>query len=123
MRDDAFTVPIWGMQIFYRGGIFGAFGRGHFRSQMFLKLCGARALLLVALLSCATISRAEFQLLWEIGTEDNPVQFSFDVRHGFAGANRLNDPPPGQVTRLPGDPQYNPTNNSPADDDFYLAGF
>jgi uncharacterized protein (DUF1800 family) len=84
---------------------------------------GAVLSLLSAMLLQATPLRAEFRLLWEIGTEENPVQFGFDVRHGFAGANRINDPPPGEVTRLPGDPQYNPTNHPPVDDDFYLAGF
>ncbi len=61
--------------------------------------------------------------MWLIGSEDNPLEFTFNPRHGFAWANWRNDPPPGQVTRLPGDPDYQPTNNPAADDDFYLAGF
>ena len=73
-------------------------------------------------LLCAK-AHAAFQTLWEIGSEDNPVNFGFDPRHGFSWLNWINDPAPGQVTRLPGDPQYNPTNNPKADDDFYMAGF
>src|SRR6266704_3244717 len=97
--------------------------RGDFRRRIFPAICGAKALLLGALLSLQSVSRAEFQFLWEIGTEENPPQINFDVRHGFAHVNWYNDPPPGQVTRLPGDPDYNPTNNPIADDDFYMAGF
>jgi uncharacterized protein (DUF1800 family) len=80
-------------------------------------------LLLGILLLAPAVSRGEFQVLWLIGGEDNPIQFGFDLRYGFAAANRVNDPPPGAVTRLPGDPLYNPTNNPAADDDFYEAGF
>jgi hypothetical protein len=75
------------------------------------------------LLLFAFESRADYQTLWLIGGEYNPVQFLFDVRYGFAGANWVNDPAPGAVTRLPGDPLYNSTNNPGADDDFYLAGY
>jgi uncharacterized protein (DUF1800 family) len=69
------------------------------------------------------VSKAQFQPLWLIGSEDNPVQFTLDTPNGFAPQNWRNDPPPGQVTRLPGDPDYQPTNNPAADDDFYMAGF
>src|ERR1041385_5011519 len=68
-------------------------------------------------------SSAGYETLWLIGGEYNPVQFAIDPRYGFAWPNWINDPPPGAVTRLPGDPLYNPTNNPAADDDFYLAGF
>src|ERR1051326_8762735 len=68
-------------------------------------------------------AHASFQTLWLIGNEDNPVQYSLAPRNGFSWFNANNDPAPGQVTRLPGDPQCNPTNNPRADDDFYMAGF
>src|SRR6266576_2982707 len=67
-------------------------------------------------------SHAEFQLLWQIGSDDNPAQDSFTARHGFAWASTTNQPAPGQVTRLPGDPLYDPVNNPKSDDDFYEAG-
>src|SRR5262245_14349158 len=79
-------------------------------------------LLGLLLLLAPSPSRADYQTLWLIGGEYNPAQFGFDVHYGFAGANWVNDPAPGAVTRLPGDPFYNPTNNPRADDDFYLAG-
>src|SRR3954467_14145418 len=82
----------------------------------------SNALCLVLLLMGGA-ARGQFQLLWEIGTEINPPQLYFDPRHGFVWMNWRNDPAPGQVTRLPGDPQYSPTNNPAADDDFYMAGF
>jgi len=67
-------------------------------------------------------ARAGFQLLWQIGGDDNPVQSNYDPRHGFAWGNQKNDQAPGEVTRLPGDPLYNPIYNPAADDDFYEAG-
>jgi uncharacterized protein (DUF1800 family) len=69
------------------------------------------------------LAHAEFQTLWEIGSEDNPLSYNFTPRHGLAWLNWNNDPAPGQVTRLLGDPLYSPTNNPKADDDFYLTGF
>src|SRR4051812_7541297 len=75
------------------------------------------------LLFLPPLARADYQTLWLIGDEYNPIQFGIDPRHGFAWGNWANNPAPGAVTRLPGDPLYSPTNNPRADDDFYLAGF
>src|SRR5882672_4583947 len=111
------------MRIFYRSEEFDASGRGKFCCPIFSAIWTKKNLLLAILLLLGTAARAEFHLLWEIGTEENPPQVNFDVRHGFSTGNRVSKPAPGQVTRLPGDPQYNPTNNPTADDDFYLAGF
>src|SRR5437588_1507445 len=89
---------------------------------MSLALTRKLAVVLGLVLLAPTALRAEFQTLWLIGGEDNPAQFSFNLRHGFSPANDINDPPPGKVTRLPGDPLFDPVNNPLADDDFYLAG-
>src|SRR4051812_42172137 len=82
-----------------------------------------RSLLCLAFFLPWATARAGFQTLWLIGSEDNPAQFTFAPRHGFAWPNWNNDPAPGQVTRVPGDSQYSSTNNPKADDDFYMAGF
>src|SRR5882724_8693039 len=66
--------------------------------------------------------RAEPQLVWQIGVDDDPFQSGYNPTAEFSSENYLNDRPPGKVTRRPGDPLYNATNNPTADDDFYLAG-
>ena len=75
---------------------------------MSLALTRKLAVVLGLVLLAPTALRAEFQTLWLIGGEDNPAQFSFNLRHGFSPANDINDPPPGKVTRLPGDPLFDP---------------
>jgi len=40
----------------------------------------------------------------------------------FVEENHRNDPAPGNVTRLPGDPHHDPDANPSADDDHYLKG-
>src|SRR5215831_18749777 len=91
----------------------------HFAGRTYpFRVVRIRSLLTVITLFVALAGQAQFQTLWEIGGEDNPVQFGFDPRYGFSWPNWRNDPPPGQVTRLPGDPDYQLTNNPAADDDF-----
>jgi hypothetical protein len=58
----------------------------------------------------------------------NPARSRWDigVRNGgnaeFSQENGRVDPVPGRVSRVPGDPEYSPTANATADDDFYFAG-
>ena len=75
-----------------------------------------------ALLLCAPTLRAQIQLVWRIGLEDDPFESGYDPTHEFSQENFINDPRPGKVTRLLGDPLYNAANNPAADDDFYCAG-
>src|SRR5215813_13632718 len=65
---------------------------------------------------------AQNQLVWRIGVDEDPLASGYNATDEFSQENGINDPPPGKVTRLPGDPLYNATNNPTADDDFYCAG-
>ena len=56
--------------------------------------------------------------VWAIGT-NGPSGTPYGE---FSVENRLNDPAPGKVTRLAGDPLYVAGTNPTADDDFYTAG-
>jgi len=62
--------------------------------------------------------------VWQIGTDDNPAVLPYTPHAEFSIQNGVNDPPPGWVTRRPGDPVYdaNPAGNPGADDDFYFSG-
>lgn len=60
--------------------------------------------------------------VWQIGTDDDPDVEPYQPSGEFSVENGRNDPAPGGVTRLPGDPQYDPNLNPPADDDFYFQG-
>lgn len=60
--------------------------------------------------------------VWQIGTDDNPLVAPYRPYAEFSPQNHYNDLRPGQVTRLPGDPEYDPENNPIRDDDFYTAG-
>src|SRR5262245_55362855 len=62
------------------------------------------------------------QVIWKIGLDEDPFQSGYNATDEFSSENYANDARPGRVTRLPGDPLYNPTNNPTADDDFYFAG-
>ncbi|MBN8249770.1 MAG: hypothetical protein J0L84_20305, partial [Verrucomicrobia bacterium] len=59
---------------------------------------------------------------WIVGTDAPPGTSTSLTYAEFAAPNARNDAPPGAVTRLPGDPQHNPTNNPTQDDDFYFGG-
>ncbi|HTI71486.1 MAG TPA: DUF1800 family protein [Candidatus Limnocylindria bacterium] len=59
---------------------------------------------------------------WQIGTPSDRYRPGYDPLGEFSPENYQNDPRPGQVTRLPDDPQYNAGKNPTADDDFYTAG-
>src|SRR3954451_24231953 len=67
-------------------------------------------------------AHAAMQTVWRIGTNDDPLASSYVPNQEFGPENSINDLPPGKVTRLPGDPLYNATNNPAADDDFYEPG-
>ncbi|MBX3734462.1 MAG: putative Ig domain-containing protein, partial [Verrucomicrobiae bacterium] len=60
------------------------------------------------------------RLLWQIGTYA-PATTARNSE--FPGQNNKNDPPPGYVTRVPGDPAFVPDAVTPLDDDHYTAGF
>lgn len=62
--------------------------------------------------------------MWQIGRDDLPEVAPYLPAAEFSFENGRNDPPPGQVNRMPGDPLYdaNPAANPSADDDFYFAG-
>jgi uncharacterized protein (DUF1800 family) len=90
---------------------------------MYAHLKHAVAITTVTLLLLATGSlQAELQPVWQIGVDDDPFQSGYDPTHEFSQENFINDPRPGKVTRLPGDPLYNAATNPAADDDFYFAG-
>ena len=55
----------------------------------------------------------------QIGIDNDPSEIPYAE---FQPQNNRNDPPPGQVTRVAGDPQYNPLTNPGRDDDFYVRG-
>ncbi len=67
-------------------------------------------------------ARAGSLPVWQIGVDDDPFTSGYNATYGFSSENYLNDLRPGKVTRLPGDPLYNATNNPTADDDFYCVG-
>lgn len=74
-------------------------------------------------LALTTASHAALQTLWQIGIDNDPYDSSgYNATQEFSSENYVNDAPPGKVTRLPGDPLYNPATNAAADDDFYCAG-
>jgi len=62
--------------------------------------------------------------IWQVGRDDLPTVAPYLPAAEFSAESGSPNPPPGQVTRLPGDPVYqaNPTGNPLADDDFYFAG-
>jgi len=65
---------------------------------------------------------AQWAVLWQIGVDEDPLASGYQPIDEFASENYINDTRPGKVTRVPGDPLFNATNNAKADDDFYLAG-
>lgn len=60
--------------------------------------------------------------VWQIGDDEDPFLQGYSPANEFSQESYTNNPPPGQVTRLPGDPLYNASNNPARDDDHYLAG-
>ena len=60
--------------------------------------------------------------VWQVGTDAAPGDSLVSNYAEFSYQNNINDPRPGHVTRLPGDPQYAGTGNPAADDDFYFLG-
>lgn len=60
--------------------------------------------------------------VWKIGEDAPPTATLYSNYSEFSPPNYRNDPRPGAVTRLPGDPQYVAATNPAADDDFYFKG-
>ncbi|NJM39234.1 MAG: hypothetical protein HC845_16055, partial [Akkermansiaceae bacterium] len=74
-------------------------------------------------LALSSFSQAVPVTLWQIGEDKDPYTRNYDSPTADLGdTNYAIDAAPGKVTRLPGDPLYNSTNNPTADDHFYLAG-
>ncbi|MCW5559448.1 MAG: cadherin repeat domain-containing protein, partial [Verrucomicrobiae bacterium] len=72
-----------------------------------------------------TVNEVPEQLVrtvWQIGTDNLTTESPYAPSGEFSAENGRNDAPPGLVTRLAGDPQYNAGTNPAADDDFYFAG-
>ncbi|MBN8247526.1 MAG: PQQ-dependent sugar dehydrogenase, partial [Verrucomicrobia bacterium] len=69
-------------------------------------------------------SEGPLRTLWQIGSDD-PASVPASSRHlEFSMQNGSGNAVPGEVTRVPGDPEFpaNPAINPVADDDFYFAG-
>ncbi|MFO1460104.1 MAG: PQQ-dependent sugar dehydrogenase [Verrucomicrobiota bacterium] len=60
--------------------------------------------------------------VWQIGIDAPPGSVAPSTFAEFSLQNGKVDPPPGAVSRLPGDPEYIADANPGADDDFYFAG-
>ncbi|MBX3734689.1 MAG: PQQ-dependent sugar dehydrogenase [Verrucomicrobiae bacterium] len=64
---------------------------------------------------------------WMIGVEDRPEDAPpgqpFRPSWEFSEESGRSETPPGSVTRVQGDPQYDPDANPGPDDDYYLAGW
>ncbi|MEN9675122.1 MAG: hypothetical protein RIS76_1018, partial [Verrucomicrobiota bacterium] len=58
----------------------------------------------------------------QIGVNDDPQVLPYFPFREFQPQNNLNDLPPGRVTRVPGDAEFDPTRNPGRDDDFYVRG-
>ncbi|MEN9678292.1 MAG: hypothetical protein RIS76_4188, partial [Verrucomicrobiota bacterium] len=70
----------------------------------------------------ATPAIVPIRTVWELGTDEAQPRSPMVPYHEFGVQNDRIDPPPGWVTRLPGDPQYLADSNPGPDDDFYFAG-
>ena len=64
----------------------------------------------------------EERSVWQVGIDNDPQEQPYIPYDEFDAQNNLNDPPPGRVTRLPGDPEYVASANPARDDDFYTGG-
>ncbi|MCW5558574.1 MAG: putative Ig domain-containing protein, partial [Verrucomicrobiae bacterium] len=60
--------------------------------------------------------------VWQLGVDNDPSENPYRPMGEFSPENHANDPSPGKVTRIPGDPLYDAANVAPPDDDFYFAG-
>ena len=79
-------------------------------------------LILLGLLCLAAPANSAPLPVWFIGIDEDPLSSGYNPTDEFSQENFINDPRPGKVTRIPGDPLYNAANNPDRDDDFYLAG-
>ncbi|MBN8248261.1 MAG: hypothetical protein J0L84_12560 [Verrucomicrobia bacterium] len=64
----------------------------------------------------------EERTIFQIGVNDDPASLPYEPAAEFSPANGIQDPEPGGVTLLPGDPDFDATGNPPADDDFFVRG-
>ena len=78
--------------------------------------------MVVALLVSASSLVATPELLWRVGTDDDPYGQNYNPTGELAQESGSANAAPGSVTRLPGDPLYNAGSNPGRDDDFYCAG-
>jgi len=69
----------------------------------------------------ALCAGAALLTVWQIGVDDDPFSCGYNATQEFSSENYVDDPKPGKVTRLRGDPLHNAAANPIADDDFYLA--
>ncbi|MEN9678813.1 MAG: hypothetical protein RIS76_4709, partial [Verrucomicrobiota bacterium] len=88
---------------------------------MFDNIAGVARVTLISLI-VSGFAHAGFLTVWQVGTDSSPLPLGAYPTSEFSVENSRNDPPPGLVTRLPGDPRYSATSNPSADDDFYFAG-
>ncbi|MBN8247486.1 MAG: hypothetical protein J0L84_08590 [Verrucomicrobia bacterium] len=63
-----------------------------------------------------------YRTAWIIGRDDSPLVTPYAPSGEFSNENGLADLPPGQVTRVAGDPLFNALNNPRRDDDYYCVG-
>ncbi|HEX5221646.1 MAG TPA: DUF1800 family protein [Verrucomicrobiae bacterium] len=73
-------------------------------------------------LAFSPIAHGGLQSIWQIGLDEDPFAAGYNATDEFSQERNGNTLRPGQVTRVPGDPLFNPANNPLADDDFYFAG-
>ncbi|MEN9676382.1 MAG: hypothetical protein RIS76_2278, partial [Verrucomicrobiota bacterium] len=60
--------------------------------------------------------------IWQVGSDNNPSVLPYRPSAEFSQENNRNDPRPGRVTRMSGDPEFVALSNPTADDDFYFRG-
>lgn len=89
---------------------------------MLMVIARRLAFMLCAFWFVTLTAPAQLHLVWQIGQDEDPFASGYAPTDEFSQENFQNDPRPGRVTRLPGDPLYNAGNNPGRDDDFYLAG-
>ncbi|MBN8246513.1 MAG: DUF1800 family protein, partial [Verrucomicrobia bacterium] len=65
---------------------------------------------------------AQYVQVWQLGDDNVPTEVPYRTMAEFSAENFANDLVPGRVTRIPGDPLYDPLDVAPPDDDFYFAG-
>ena len=72
--------------------------------------------------SSPPLSFEPFRVVWQIGHDDDPAVSPYAPHDEFSMENRRADSEPGAVTRFPGDPLYQASNNPGPDDHYYCVG-